>query len=155
MNHNASGIAHGNCSNSSGGAALSRRTQKIAEQTANETPGKKQKNKTGKYRNAEKANRLAKNEAVEDHSVLLPMAPGAIDLAVKVFKTSVLVFKDRARYTEGDYRFRHSCAKGNPRKVVAQWCEKEFRNLMRIKQKAKVVGTNFWREKSLGAVLVK
>lgn len=53
--------------------------------------------------------------------------------AVKVYKTSILVFKDRARYVEGEYRFRHGYCKGNPRKMVAQWAEKEMRNLKRIK----------------------
>ena len=63
---------------------------------------------------------------------------------VKVYKTSILVFKDRARYVEGEFRFRQAgCnfkklegalavtnpwqgyCKGNPRKMVAQWAEKE------------------------------
>lgn len=54
--------------------------------------------------------------------------------AVKVYKTSVLVFKDRARYVEGEHRFRHGYNKGNPRKMVAQWAEKEMRNLRRLNQ---------------------
>lgn len=62
-----------------------------------------------------------------------------MDLAVKIFKTSVLAFKDRTRYTEGDYRFRSGCTRGNPRKMVQLWCEKEFRNLKRINQKAKLI----------------
>jgi len=53
--------------------------------------------------------------------------------AVKVYKTSILVFKDRARYVEGEYRFRHGYCKSNPRKMVAQWAEKEMRNLRRLK----------------------
>lgn len=57
------------------------------------------------------------------------------ELAVKVYKTSVLVFKDRARYVEGEFRFRRGgYQSGNPRKMVAQWAEKELRNLKRIKQ---------------------
>jgi len=52
--------------------------------------------------------------------------------AVKVYKTSILVFKDRARYVEGEHRFRHGYCKGNPRKMVAQWAEKEMRNLNRL-----------------------
>jgi RIO kinase 1 len=54
------------------------------------------------------------------------------EMAVKVYKTSILVFKDRARYVEGEYRFRHGYSK-NPRKMVAQWAEKEMRNLKRIR----------------------
>ncbi|WOL03727.1 serine/threonine-protein kinase RIO1-like [Canna indica] len=55
------------------------------------------------------------------------------ELAVKVYKTSVLVFKDRDRYVQGDYRFRHGYCKHNPRKMVKTWAEKEMRNLMRVK----------------------
>ncbi|CAI5474833.1 unnamed protein product [Closterium sp. Yama58-4] len=53
------------------------------------------------------------------------------ELAVKVYKTSILVFKDRERYVAGDYRFRHGYSKHNPRKMVKVWAEKEFRNLNR------------------------
>jgi RIO kinase 1 len=56
------------------------------------------------------------------------------DLAVKVYKTSILVFQDRDRYVSGDYRFRQGYSKGNPRKMVKVWAEKEFRNLMRLNQ---------------------
>lgn len=55
------------------------------------------------------------------------------ELAIKVYKTSVLVFKDRDRYVQGDYRFRHGYCKHNPRKMVKTWAEKEMRNLMRVK----------------------
>ena len=54
------------------------------------------------------------------------------DLAVKVFKTSILVFKDRDRYVSGEYRFRHGYCKSNPRKMVKIWAEKEMRNLKRL-----------------------
>eukprot|EP00746_Dinoflagellata_sp_MGD_P163750 gnl/MRDRNA2_/MRDRNA2_91957_c0_seq1.p1 gnl/MRDRNA2_/MRDRNA2_91957_c0~~gnl/MRDRNA2_/MRDRNA2_91957_c0_seq1.p1 ORF type:complete len:554 (+),score=140.76 gnl/MRDRNA2_/MRDRNA2_91957_c0_seq1:44-1663(+) len=53
--------------------------------------------------------------------------------AVKVYKTSILVFKDRARYVEGEHRFRRGVApSSNPRKMVTQWAEKEMRNLKRL-----------------------
>ncbi|XP_042498236.1 serine/threonine-protein kinase RIO1-like [Macadamia integrifolia] len=55
------------------------------------------------------------------------------ELAIKVYKTSVLVFKDRDRYVQGDYRFRHGYCKHNPRKMVKTWAEKEMRNLLRLK----------------------
>ncbi|KAM7267717.1 hypothetical protein ACFE04_009883 [Oxalis oulophora] len=55
------------------------------------------------------------------------------EFAVKVYKTSVLVFKDRDRYVQGDYRFRHGYCKHNPRKMVQTWAEKERRNLERLK----------------------
>ncbi|KAL2610114.1 hypothetical protein R1flu_028687 [Riccia fluitans] len=54
------------------------------------------------------------------------------ELAVKVYKTSILVFKDRERYVQGDYRFRHGYSKSNPRKMVKTWAEKEMRNLNRL-----------------------
>jgi RIO kinase 1 len=40
------------------------------------------------------------------------------DLAIKVYKTSVLVFKDRDRYVTGDFRFRAGYCRSNPRKMV-------------------------------------
>jgi len=76
-------------------------------------------------------------------------------LAVKVYKTSILAFKDRERYVEGDARFSGSnggggggggfggaggkgasskagYCKGNARKMVRAWAEKEARNLARL-----------------------
>lgn len=58
--------------------------------------------------------------------------PDGSHLAIKVFKTSILVFKDRDKYVTGEYRFRNGYCKGNPRKMVRTWAEKEFRNLSRI-----------------------
>ena len=55
------------------------------------------------------------------------------DLAIKVYKTSILVFKDRDRYVTGEYRFRQGYSKTNPRKMVKMWAEKEMRNLKRLK----------------------
>ncbi|KAI8812286.1 RIO1 family-domain-containing protein [Cladochytrium replicatum] len=52
--------------------------------------------------------------------------------AIKVYKTSILVFKDRDRYVSGEYRFRHGYSKSNPRKMVRVWAEKEMRNLKRL-----------------------
>ena len=52
--------------------------------------------------------------------------------AVKIFKTSILIFKDRERYVSGEFRFRNGHCKGNPRKMVKLWAEKEVRNLKRI-----------------------
>ena len=54
------------------------------------------------------------------------------DLAVKIYKTSILVFKDRERYVTGEYRFRAGYNKHNPRKMVKLWAEKEMRNLTRL-----------------------
>ncbi|RKP37725.1 RIO1 family-domain-containing protein, partial [Dimargaris cristalligena] len=52
--------------------------------------------------------------------------------AIKVYKTSILTFKDRDRYVTGEYRFRHGYSKHNPRKMVKVWAEKEMRNLKRL-----------------------
>lgn len=49
----------------------------------------------------------------------------------QVFKTSILVFRDRDRYVSGEHRFRHGYCKSNPRKMVKTWAEKEMRNLKR------------------------
>ena len=54
--------------------------------------------------------------------------------AIKVFKTSILEFRDRARYIEGEFRHRKKKFKGNPRKKIKLWAEKEVRNLRRICQ---------------------
>jgi len=51
--------------------------------------------------------------------------------AVKVYKTRILTFKDRERYVTGDHRFQKG-VKGNSRKMVQMWAEKEYRNLRRI-----------------------
>ena len=57
------------------------------------------------------------------------------EMAIKIYKTSILIFKDRERYITGEFRFRHGYCKSNPRKMVSLWCEKEIRNLKRIRQK--------------------
>lgn len=54
------------------------------------------------------------------------------DCAIKVYKTSILVFKDRDKYVTGEFRFRHGYARHNPRKMVRVWAEKEMRNLNRL-----------------------
>lgn len=55
-----------------------------------------------------------------------------IQRAIKVYKTAILVFKDRERYITGEHRFKGGFDKGNNRKMVKLWAEKEFRNLRRI-----------------------
>ncbi|XP_070701015.1 serine/threonine-protein kinase RIO1 [Pempheris klunzingeri] len=52
--------------------------------------------------------------------------------AVKIYKTSILLFRDRDKYVSGEFRFRHGYCKGNPRKMVRTWAEKEMRNLIRL-----------------------
>lgn len=58
-----------------------------------------------------------------------------VDVAVKVFKTAILSFKDRERYVAGEHRFRRGgYNRQSNRKMVQQWTEKEFRNLMRLRE---------------------
>jgi len=52
--------------------------------------------------------------------------------AIKIYKTSILVFKDRDKYVSGEFRFRQGYGRKNPRKMVKTWAEKEMRNLMRL-----------------------
>ncbi|PUZ52380.1 hypothetical protein GQ55_6G264900 [Panicum hallii var. hallii] len=114
----------------------------------------------GKIRNTEKADRATVEQAIDPRTrmVLFKMLNrgtfsninGCIstgkeanvyhatkkngeEQAIKVYKTSVLVFKDRDRYVQGDYRFRHGYCKHNPRKMVKTWAEKEMRNLLRVR----------------------
>lgn len=57
-----------------------------------------------------------------------------IEFAIKIYKTSILLFKDRDKYVTGEFRFRHGYCRSNPRKMVRTWAEKEFRNYIRIYQ---------------------
>jgi RIO kinase 1 len=54
------------------------------------------------------------------------------EFAIKIYKTSILVFKDRDKYVAGEHRWRKGYCKSNPRKMVKVWAEKEMRNYRRI-----------------------
>nr|CAD7426731.1 unnamed protein product [Timema monikensis] len=54
------------------------------------------------------------------------------DRAIKIYKTSILIFKDRDKYVSGEFRFRRGYCRHNPRKMVRTWAEKEMRNLVRM-----------------------
>ncbi|EUC44211.1 hypothetical protein COCMIDRAFT_98817 [Bipolaris oryzae ATCC 44560] len=73
-------------------------------------------------------------EANVYHAMSEPSEEGTppIHRAVKVYKTSILVFKDRAKYVEGEFRFRQGYNKSNNRAMVRMWADKERRNLARI-----------------------
>ncbi len=73
-------------------------------------------------------------EANVYHAMLQPEDFDAAPLhrAIKVYKTSILVFKDRDKYVTGEYRFRQGYNKSNNRAMVKMWAEKEMRNLRRI-----------------------
>ncbi|EJS41722.1 rio1p [Saccharomyces arboricola H-6] len=73
------------------------------------------------------------DEETGQYEVLETDGPRA-EYAIKIYKTSILVFKDRERYVDGEFRFRNSRSQHNPRKMIKIWAEKEFRNLKRIHQ---------------------
>lgn len=72
--------------------------------------------------------RLTSSQANVYHA----LTPDSAHLALKIYKTSILVFKDRDRYVTGEYRFRRGYSRHNPRKMVRLWAEKEMRNLKRL-----------------------
>jgi RIO kinase 1 len=61
-----------------------------------------------------------------------PPALRPLHRAIKVYKTAILVFKDREKYISGDYRFNHGYQKSSNRAMVKLWAEKEMRNLKRL-----------------------
>lgn len=58
--------------------------------------------------------------------------PIPLHRAIKVYKTSILVFKDRDKYVTGEHRFRGGYNKSSNRAMVKVWAEKEMRNLRRL-----------------------
>lgn len=63
-----------------------------------------------------------------------PSASTIDEYAIKIYKTSILVFKDRDKYVSGENRWKRGYCKSNPRKMVKLWAEKEMRNYKRIHQ---------------------
>jgi RIO kinase 1 len=55
-----------------------------------------------------------------------------LNRAIKVYKTAILVFKDRDKYITGEHRFRRGYQKSSHRAMVKLWAEKEIRNLKRL-----------------------
>jgi RIO kinase 1 len=69
----------------------------------------------------------------DDDEVATLSSPSSItEFAIKIYKTSILVFKDRDRYVSGENRWKRGYCKSNPRKMVKVWAEKEMRNYKRI-----------------------
>ncbi|KAG5648409.1 hypothetical protein DXG03_004983 [Asterophora parasitica] len=68
----------------------------------------------------------------KEANVYHALTPENAHLALKIYKTSILVFKDRDKYVTGEYRFRRGYSRRNPRKMVRLWAEKEMRNLKRL-----------------------
>lgn len=77
-------------------------------------------------------------EANVYHAITTPqksggaVAPPPVHRAIKVYKTSILVFKDRDKYVTGEHRFRSGYNKSSNRAMVKVWAEKEYRNLRRL-----------------------
>ncbi|KAI5289916.1 protein kinase rio1 [Ascosphaera aggregata] len=74
-------------------------------------------------------------EANVYHAVTYPeddFGAPPLQRAIKVYKTSILVFKDRDKYVTGEHRFRSGYQKSNNRAMVKLWAEKEMRNLKRL-----------------------
>lgn len=98
---------------------------------------------TGKEANVYYATAAALPGVGPDSNGIYPPNPGLTaddsapdsPVAVKVFKTSILQFKDRERYVAGEFRFRRAgYQRSSNRKMVQQWAEKEFRNQMRLQE---------------------
>lgn len=93
-----------------------------------------------------------------------------VEFAIKIYKTSILQFKDRDKYVTGEFRFRHGYCRHNPRKMVRTWAEKELRNLIRLHQSGvsapkplllrshvllmEFIGTNGWPSPKLKDVVL-
>ena len=71
-------------------------------------------------------------EANVYHAISMNDQLEEIHRAIKVYKTSILVFKDREKYVAGEFRFRQGFNKSSNRAMVKVWAEKEMRNLKRI-----------------------
>ena len=56
------------------------------------------------------------------------------EVAIKIFKTTLIEFKSREKYIKDDYRFRARLRHSNPRKLIAAWVEKEMHNLKRLEK---------------------
>lgn len=87
---------------------------------------------TGKEANVYYAKAGANAIATSNNTAMVGV--GVTEYAIKIYKTSILVFKDRDKYVTGEHRWRRGYCKGNPRKMIKVWAEKELRNYKRIYQ---------------------
>lgn len=66
------------------------------------------------------------------HSPRADQASGeVVPVVLKIYKTSAMLFRDRARYIVDEKRFKSFCT-SNSRKLIKLWAEKEVRNLRRL-----------------------
>ena len=87
---------------------------------------------TGKEANVYHALTLPSPEAGEEDATGVVAGSEVLQRAIKVYKTSILVFKDRDKYVTGEFRFRQGYNKSSNRAMVKVWADKEMRNLKRI-----------------------
>nr|CAD2158373.1 unnamed protein product [Meloidogyne enterolobii] len=64
----------------------------------------------------------------EELDVPSNIGSGQVHYAVKVYRTTLTGFKNRAEYVKNDFRFK------NPRSVMKVWAEKEFMNMKRLRR---------------------
>ena len=56
-----------------------------------------------------------------------------LNVAVKIYKTTLMDFRTREKYIHGDHRFSNDdYKKQNPRKIIKIWAMKEGANLNRL-----------------------
>jgi RIO kinase 1 len=85
----------------------------------------------------------------KEANVFRGTTPGGAYVAVKIFRVNTATFKHVLQYIQGDERFQG--ISGDKRGLVDAWCQKEFRNLVRMRE----VGADVPEPiKSLGNVLV-
>jgi RIO kinase 3 len=59
-------------------------------------------------------------------------APQNVEVAIKVFKTTLTEFTQRQQFLHGDRRFEDRVGRQHARKLVKLWAEKEMANLTRM-----------------------
>ena len=59
--------------------------------------------------------------------------------AVKIFRTTLNEFANRSDYYDGDHRFGKFNKIGSTRDSIAKWAEKEYRNLVRVNKRSKLL----------------
>lgn len=75
-------------------------------------------------------------EAIVVHgdTVASEITKGISECAIKIFTTTLNVFKQRDRYIKDDYRFKDRFTKQNDRAIINLWAEKEMHNLTKMRK---------------------
>ena len=61
----------------------------------------------------------------------LPQEDAIVPVALKIYKTSTMMFKDRSKFIIDEKRFANFCY-SNSRELIKLWAEKVVRNLMKL-----------------------